>query len=110
MRDQHMSNFVLLKSYPNLIEKMDLIKVLNKFTNKTKYTNRREQLFRKYIPSDLDSIPSIEESIMKSANLLSTNSSTLDSLEHINDTDDDCMESRYILVLNMPHFLLFTFQ
>ena len=58
----------------------------------------------------MDSVPSIEESETKSANLLSTNSSTLDSLEHIDDTDDDCMESWYVLVLNMSHFLLLTFQ
>ena len=106
MGDQRISNLVLLKSYPDLIEKMDLIKVLNKFVNKTKCTNRREQLFRKFIPSDLDSAHSIVESETKSANLLSTNSSTLDSLEHFDDTDDDCMESWYVLVLNMSHFLL----
>ena len=35
MQDQRMSNLVLLKSYFDLIEKMELIKVLNKFINKT---------------------------------------------------------------------------
>ena len=105
-----MSNLALLKSYPYLIEKIDLIKVLNKFSNKMKYTNRREQLSRKFIPSDLDSVPSIEESETKSANLLSTNSSTLDSLEYIDDTDDNYIESWYVLVLNMLHFLLLIFQ
>ena len=83
---------------------------MNIFSNKTKYTNRIERLFGKFIPLDLGSVPSVVESETKSANLLSTNSSTLDSLEHIDDTDDDCMESWYALVLNVSHFLLLTFQ
>ena len=98
MVDQRMSNLVLLKSYPDLIEKIDLIKVLIKFANKTKDANRRERSFGKFIPLDLDSVPSVVDSETKSANLLNTNSSTLDSLEHIDDTDDDCMESWCVLL------------
>ena len=105
-----MSNLILLKSYPDLIEKIDLIKVFNKFSNKTKCTNRREWLFRKSILLDLDSVPSIKKSITKSANLLSTNSSTLDSLEHIDNTDNDYIESWYVLVLNKSHFYYLLFN
>lgn len=48
-----MSNLVVLNSYPELVSKIDLVKMCNKFVSKTQCTGRRESLFGKFVEIDL---------------------------------------------------------
>ena len=46
----------MLTSHPEKLEEVDLIKVANKFVQKTSYTGCRMKLFGKFVQSDLDDL------------------------------------------------------
>ena len=51
--DNRMSNLVLLSAHLDEVESIDIIKICNKFTERTQWTSRRERLFGKFVESDL---------------------------------------------------------
>ena len=90
MGDQRMSNLVVCNSYPELLEKIDLIKVLHKFVSKTSHTGRREILFGKFVGPDLKSRNGAEVAVPQVAVAMRVTEIGVGSLKDDKESDYDC--------------------
>ena len=59
MGNKRMHYLVMLMSHPDKLDKVDIIKVADKFAQKTKHTGQRIKLFRNFAKADLDNVPKI---------------------------------------------------
>ena len=54
MGDKRLSDLVMLNFYPEIVGDMDVINICNTFVSCTSHANKREVLFGKFVPSDLE--------------------------------------------------------
>ena len=54
MGDKRLSDLVMLNFYPEMVDDMDVINVCNTFVSRTSHANKRDALFGKFVPSDLE--------------------------------------------------------
>ena len=54
MGDKRLSDLVMLNFYPEMVDDMDVINICNIFVSRTSHTNKRDALFGKFVPSDLE--------------------------------------------------------
>ena len=95
MGDERMSNLVVCNLHPDLLDNVDLIKPCNEFVNETEWTNKRERLFGKFVPSGLDTpaAADVENTMPKCVNFLKENIN--DSANHKDDDDSQCSCSKW---------------